>query len=63
MDITTLNEDQLVVVGNAISKQGHPIGVPFCQYTEDHINHHNGAELTDVGSPEHFGDERDDPVG
>ena len=60
-DVTTLNVGRLVGVSHTVSQQGHPIGVPFSQNLEDHVNHRDWAELTNVRGTRNLGDERDRP--
>ena len=61
-NIPPLNEGGLVGVGNVIGQPGRPIGVPFGQDPENHVDNRDWAELADVGGPRNFGDERDDPI-
>jgi len=48
---SALDEGGLVGVGDRVRKKGHPIGVPFGQDPEDHVNHGDRAELADVRGP------------
>ena len=43
-DVTTLNEGRLVGMRHTVCQQGHPIGIPFGQDPEYHINHCDGTE-------------------
>ena len=35
-------------MGNRVSEEGHPIGLPFGQDPENHINHCDWAELANI---------------
>ena len=57
-----LDEGGLVGVGDRVRKKGHPIGVPFGQDPEDHVNHGDRAKLADVRGPRYLWDEGNDPI-
>ena len=59
---SALDEGGLVGVGDKVRKKGYPIGVPFSQDPEDHIDHRDRAELANVGGTRNLGDEGNDPI-
>ena len=59
---SALYEGGLVGMGNRVSEQGHPIGVPFGQDPEYDINHCDWMKLADVGGARDLEDEGHDTI-
>ena len=49
-------------MGNCVSEEGHPIGVPFGHDPENHINHCDRAELANIRGTQDLGDEGHNPI-
>ena len=49
-------------MADGVSKEGHPIGVPFVQDPEYHIDHSDRTKPADDKSADDFRDKSDDPI-